>query len=192
MVFTTGKYGVAAAADAAFAQSDIHRLLTSEEGAEILNAWKRVAPAMRQGAALSDLGLSECCIDSSDGLKDACYQIATASNVNIVLREESVPIHPITIKVAHNLGIDPMTLAVGDSVDFRLVFTVSPDKKIELIKVFTDNNWELYEIGEVIAQDVTVPSVQLQTVAGLTPMPGVAWDQSEKTALERVLQSTKS
>lgn len=186
-LYITGTIGLAGAAMAAFAQSDIYKNLTQKETKLLLESWKKVKPAIKQGIALSEKGICHCAIDTSDGLKDGCMQIAKASNVNIELNADQLPIPQVVEKVAKELKVDPITFAVGDSVDFRLLFTVPEKYKSKLINTFNENKWELYEIGKLVSLNVDrIPSVFLYKDHKLIELPGISWDQSEKSALERL------
>ncbi|KYK35559.1 MAG: hypothetical protein AYK19_10540 [Theionarchaea archaeon DG-70-1] len=63
------------------------------------------------------------CIDISDGLSSELHHIATASNVQIDIYSDKIPIHEDVTKKAHSLGENPITWALKSGEEYELLFT---------------------------------------------------------------------
>jgi thiamine-monophosphate kinase len=185
LLFVTGTVGRAGAALAYFTRGREEHRFPREVEEELAHAWRRVTPALDQGKLLVDAALSQCAIDTSDGLKASCRQLAEASGVDAILRPDLIPVDPLSRQVAEALRVDPLALAVGDSVDFRLVFSTSPAQAPRLWKAFDSQGWELYEIGR-FATPRGRPGVYLQVDGQLVPMPGVEWAQAETLSIDEL------
>jgi thiamine-monophosphate kinase len=186
ILMLTGDIGSAGAALAYFTRGREEgvSLPTSVE-TELINSWRRVKPALKIGTLLIEKDLSQCAIDTSDGLKASCRQIAEASRVDAILYPEAIPISSLAREVAQRLRVDPLAFAVGDSVDFRLVFSTPPDSVATVRSEFANRGWQLYEIGHLV-QPQALPSVYLRTAEGLIPVPGVEWAQSETLSVDQL------
>lgn len=186
-VYLSDHVGAAAAASAWFLRGhDGGRNLDIEAEEALLSSWRRPKPALALGAMLVDQDLSSCAIDTSDGLKAAARQLAEASAVDVVLQPDAIPISPDARKVADLMNLDPLALAAGDSVDFRLLFTSPPDRQLLLQSAFDERGWPLYQVGELRPPSGD-PSVYVAADGGLEEMPGIEWDQSETTTIDRLL-----
>jgi thiamine-monophosphate kinase len=168
----TGSIGTAGAAFRYFGSDVASTSPIKSIHDELLVPWKRVRPALDQARLLVDRGLARCAIDTSDGLKIACRQLAIASGVDIVLFEEKLPIPHCVQLVAHALGLEKVALACGDSVDFRLLFTIAPHDLTTVATLFQERGWQLFQIGE-LRQSVAGPKVTLESPRGLVDLPGI-------------------
>ncbi|ASJ16132.1 thiamine-phosphate kinase [Thermococcus chitonophagus] len=86
---------------------------------------------IEEGKALSKI--ANAAIDISDGLSKELWEIARASNVRIIIDENSLPIHP-TVK---ELTEDPVDIALASGEEFELIFTIPPNKVNEIPFEFT-------------------------------------------------------
>lgn len=185
-LFVTGDVGLAGAALSYFTRAREEGSRFPDEAEEQLaRSWRRVRPAVKQGQMLVEKSLSKCAIDTSDGLKASCRQLAEASKLDAVLYPDRIPIAPLVYDVAEALRVDPLALAVGDSVDFRLVFSVSANLVEDVRREFKDRDWDLFEIGE-LAEPQSSPAVYLKSERGLEPVPGVEWAQSEVMSIDQL------
>jgi len=176
VLFVSGDLGQAGAALRYFnTLTAEQRLMERVEEEILLNSWRRVEPALLQGCLLAETGLSRCAIDTSDGLKVACEQIAEASGVNVILKEEKIPIAKLAKRVAECAGCPAIELAMGDSVDFRLVFSVAPSDIKEVGRQFSERGWPMIEIGRLSRSET--PGAYFETDSGLAPLPGAGWAQ---------------
>lgn len=171
VLFLTGAVGVAGAAFRYF--TTCAGTLTPEEESCLLAPWRRVKPALAQGAALVERGISGCAIDTSDGLKTACRQLAAASNVDVVLNETALPYAPVVADVARLIGCDPVALTCGDSVDFRLLFSASPANRIAVLEMFSQNGWDIFEIGHMSPSRSGEAKAWLSDGRFLREIPGI-------------------
>lgn len=64
-------------------------------------------------------------IDISDGLASEALHICEASGKGCALYEEKIPIDPVTVNMAEELKIDPITAALNGGEDYELLFTVA-------------------------------------------------------------------
>ena len=140
---------------------------------QLLDPWRRVTPALRAGSLLTRYRLSECGLDTSDGLKTSCRILSIASNLDVVLDPKSIPIGPGVYEVARHLAVDPLTLACSDSVDFRLLFTVAPEKLPELERIFDGEGLQRYVIGRMEAsRHMGEPQVLIESDHGYVVLAG--------------------
>ena len=190
ILMLTGDIGSAGAALAYFTRGREEGVsLPISVEVELTNSWRRVKPALKVGRLLVENSLSRCAIDTSDGLKASCRQVAEASNVDAILYPESLPISSLAHDVARKLRVDPLAFAVGDSVDFRLVFSTPPESVATVRSEFAIRGWQLFEIGH-LAQPQSSPTVYLRTEQGLVPVPGVEWAQSETLSVDQLRAQT--
>jgi thiamine-monophosphate kinase len=168
-LYITGTVGLAAAAMAYF-KRDQAQTMRLDESAEyrLLSSWQRVQPAIGQGAFLVKERLSRCAIDTSDGLAVSCQHLAEASRVDIVLSKDSIPIDAETTAVARLLEIDPLRLALSESVDFRLLFSVNANAVPALEREFSARKWPLFRIGDFREASADEPTVWVSESGQLT------------------------
>jgi thiamine-monophosphate kinase len=186
LLMVTGDVGTAGAALSYFTRGkEEGMVLSTEIEAQLANAWRKVKPALKIGQLLVEKRYAKCAIDTSDGLKASCRQIAEASNLDAILHADAIPISQLARQVATGLRVDPLAFAVGDSVDFRLVFSCHPSIADELRREFAERNWSLHEIG-YLARPQSAPTVYLKTAEGLRPVPGIEWAQSETLSVDQL------
>jgi thiamine-monophosphate kinase len=172
LLFVTGSVGTAGAAYRYFRQQDDQQIpISADLRAELLQPWKRVQPAISQGRFLAESGYAKCAIDTSDGLRTACRQLAISSHLDIVLDRDAIPIAPATKQLALLWNVDEIALACGDSVDFRLLFSATRNNVSAIRQHFDVNEWELFQIGYFRAPSAE-PSVFLRAGGSCVPLPG--------------------
>ncbi|MHB1591230.1 MAG: thiamine-phosphate kinase [Sulfuricella sp.] len=188
-LFLTGTVGAAGAAIAYFYRGR-HQGVQVDSATEqrLADSWRRVRPAVAQGIWLSESGCCRCALDTSDGLKAGLSEIAARSNVDVVLRADAVPVDPAVRVVAEAMKLRPLELAISDSVDFRLLFSVSEEHVPAVVDEFSRQGWELHEIGWLRAAIEKEPRVVLNGRAGDEELPGIPWDQSDTTVVDRLLR----
>lgn len=187
-LFITGSVGLAAAALAYFTKlkknGSFHLSPSKEQ--ELAISWKRVKPALKQAQFLVNKKYSCCAIDTSDGLKASLRQIAKASSLDAVVDLEKVPIDDLTASIASAMKVNPFGLAIGDSVDFRLLFSTPKNKVDEMLEGIKKQGWDVCHIGE-FRDPVGEPGAWQNIENNLKILPGVEWDQSETPTIERLL-----
>jgi thiamine-monophosphate kinase len=131
--------------------------------------WRRVEPALAHGAYLAESGLSQCALDTSDGLYTSCRLLAQASGVSMVIDASAIPVGIGVAEVGQILNQDPIALACSDSVDFRLLFTVPEAAVVALEAGMKQASLPIYAIGSVIKAGDR-PQVYLSRDGRLEPM----------------------
>ncbi len=125
VIVVTGHFGASRAGQA--------ELLHSEAGAKrrfehnsCLGKHVRPEPRLKESWAMANqIGSRGALMDASDGLADALFQIARASNIGMTIDLEKVPIAAETKKIAKNYGADVFEWALYGGEDYELVGTLS-------------------------------------------------------------------
>lgn len=175
----TGPTGLAGAAMQLAALS-MHEMLPTY--AQLLQKWRRVEPRIAHGRIFSLSGSVTACVDTSDGLKGAVETLAESSRVRIEIDEALVPIEPGVEAAARLMGVDPLTLVFGDSVDFELVCAVKAGSFAGLRDLCQAASLDLLPIGRVVDGS----GAALITGAGEARLPGEAWRHQEPVGEGRV------
>ena len=63
-------------------------------------------------------------MDISDGLASELMHIGTNSDQGMTIYENKLPIDPLTVSTAEELGLDPTIAALNGGEDYELLFTV--------------------------------------------------------------------
>jgi thiamine-monophosphate kinase len=190
-VYVSGQVGRAGAALAYFLRGrPSGRLLPVETEDRLASAWRKPVPALALGAMLSENGLSRCAIDTSDGFKAACRQLAEASACEMILEEKSIPLDPLAVQVADLLEVDRLALAVSDSVDFRIVFTASEQLRSSLEAACKQAGLSVFRVGS-LRRAGAAPGVYLLSNGERLALPGVEWAQSEIPSIDQLNDPAK-
>lgn len=108
-------------------------------------------------------------IDISDGLASEILHICTGSKTGCALYEDKIPIDPLTVTTAREMGIDPTTSAMNGGEDYELLFTIR-SSDYEKIRVMTD----VTVIGYMTNEN---EGVHLITRSGTqVPLTAQGWD----------------
>ncbi len=115
--------------------------------------------------------------DISDGLASEVHEIASASNVGVVVEADKIPISTAARKVAEIYGENPLDFALFGGEDFELVFCISGGEE-----------WALTEAAERTGVDITVcgrvversKGVKLLKGDQLVPLYPLGWDHFSK------------
>jgi thiamine-monophosphate kinase len=185
-LYITGTVGAAGAAVAYFYRGRHQGVRLRQETEERLrDSWRRVMPAIKQGQWLVKNGASRCALDTSDGLKAGLSEISARSGVDVVLVPAAVPVDPAAQAVAEAMRLSVLDVALSDSVDFRLLFSV-PDATAPVVEAgFQENGWELYQIG-YLRKANGMPRVVAVGGQRDEEIPGIAWDQSDDATVDRL------
>jgi thiamine-monophosphate kinase len=171
-VFVSGVTGVAGAAMKYFrarATGAERDSVTPAMEAQMIDAWRRPRAEVELGMALAASGVVTACQDTSDGLKGTLEQIADASGVGIDVDASAVPVSDVVTAAAPVVGESASAITFGDSVDFRLVFTV--DGSLSTVRAAARFPG-CHLIGRVSEE----AGVRLLGADGTaTPVPGRAW-----------------
>ena len=187
-VYLSDATGIAGAALAYFTEGKRRRKLSSGAERLLMDSWRRVRPELALGQRLVDERLSACATDTSDGLKAACRQVAEASAVDIVVDTGSVVVHDVVHEVARALNVDALAMALSDSVDFRLMFTVTEAAQASAeFKQLRRDYPRLHPIGHVAAKSGEIGQCALQEGTRRRELPGVEWEQGEVASIDRLI-----
>lgn len=187
-VYLSGDIGTAAAAVAWFRRGREDRArLDGDVEQRLLAAWRRPTPAIELGRLLTAEKLSACALDTSDGLKAAARQLAEASTADVVLTPDALPISSAAYRVAEAMGLDPLALAAGDSVDLRLLFTVPEDRAEALATAVDRAGLRVHRVGQ-ITKAIGKPGAFLEVAGERAPVPGIEWEHSERMTIDRLIE----
>lgn len=171
LLCATGPTGIAGAAMSYFRTGRQSAEIERDHRDTLLASWTRPQARVREGVELGDSGLVTSCQDTSDGLKAAVETIAAASGVGMTVDERLIEPTPEVGAVSDFLGVDPLPIVFGDSVDFELVFTLPTRNLDRLTDLFAAEHLAFSVIGQVTAQDVLLRKRDGSHV----PLPGKAW-----------------
>ena len=115
---------------------------------------QRPDPQIELGEQLRQLGVHSM-NDISDGLGSELNEIASASNVSILVEESAIPLHEETYALAKHLQTKPVDYALYGGEDFQLVFT-APKSLVPKL----ENLAGITLIGEVVTGP---PKVEMVT-----------------------------
>jgi thiamine-monophosphate kinase len=92
--------------------------------APCVERYRRPHPRLKLGALLGRTRSASACVDLSDGLSDGLRQIASASDVGILIEADRLPISSGGRRIFGLMGQDPVTAALAGGDDYELLFTV--------------------------------------------------------------------
>jgi len=136
--------------------------VTGPLGGSILGRHMTFSPRIHQARELASGFPLTAMIDLSDGLSRDLAHICQQSNVGAIVDAGAIPIHPDAIEQSCHDNRSPLHHALHDGEDYELLFTCADpcDKAIR--------------IGRITAEQ----GIQLQTPAGLEPLPPLGWEHS--------------
>lgn len=126
-LLVTGKIG-AAAAGFAYLSAEGQQKIKPESAAELTWAQLQPQPRVREAAVLVRSGLIGAMNDLSDGLASELHEIVQASGCGAQIRAERLPVSPVAVSLARQLGADPLHWALYGGEDYELLFTVPGGK----------------------------------------------------------------
>lgn len=184
LVCVTGYAGVAGTARIYFEIAKKRGFELSDELEDyLIHSWRRPQARLQEGILLSSQHLASACQDVSDGLKTTIEELASASKAGIVVYEDKLPIHPVTLSIADFFGISPSKIAMSDSVDFNLLFTVPEGKISSTHEIFKDRDLSYTVIGRVTNN----PECKLITKTGEVPLPGIGWNHQQDNIIQSIV-----
>jgi thiamine-monophosphate kinase len=161
--------------------------LNKNDESVLIRSWTRPVARIEEGCILTHSGVGNGCQDVSDGLKQTVEQMSEASGVNFIVYEEGLPIHPITKRVASYLNIDPTHLAMSNSVDFQLLFTINSRNLSKCKRAFLRKKKSFTVIGQ--ATNKTENRLKRRD-GSLVPLPGFVWNQNFGDVTSQILNSS--
>lgn len=127
-------------------------LLPPEICAKMLNAHLEPFPRLREGRLLAQRRIASALDDISDGLAKEVREIAEASGTGALLHAAALPEDDALQYAARALGQDPLTWILGGGEDYELVFTIPPDRMMELKQLRAPGGPPVTVIGEIVDQ----------------------------------------
>ena len=142
-LYVSGTIGTAAAGLAM-----LKRNLVESAGVEsCITRYLRPEPRVRLGLMLSRNRAASACMDLSDGLSDAVYQMAEASGVGARIDVGALPIEPCAREVLGTGGDDPIVEAITGGDDYELLVAVRPRTRSRLAAAIRHGGVPLTRIG---------------------------------------------
>ena len=111
----------------------------------------RPEPRIRLGTLLARNRAATACMDLSDGLSDAVYQVAEASGVGAIIDGDALPIDPAARAVFESHGVDALEAAIAGGDDYELLAAVRPRTRRRLAAPIRHGGVPLTMIGRCTA-----------------------------------------
>ncbi len=110
----------------------LHLLLNEKLSQDLLNhplvrRYNTPCHRAREGRAVGLSGLASAMIDTSDGFMGDLGHICDESGVGAVLSQKALPLSDALKSAARHLGKEPIDLFLGESDDYELIITCTPE-----------------------------------------------------------------
>jgi len=149
LVWVTGSPG-SACAGLELLRSGV-RASQQPQWTSLIAAYLSPVPRVREGRALAATRVVSAMTDTSDGLIGDLHHLVERQHIGILLREESLPIGEALTEAALRLGRSPLSLLLGPSDDYELLFTVAPGSAEQTLRTLEEiSKVAVWPIGEVI------------------------------------------
>lgn len=156
LLFVTGYLGESAAGLDYLLHQELRNSQFSEQEKEeiiapLVLAHQRPLPHIRQGQLLAEYALEHSIAlnDVSDGLASEAYEIASSSNINIIIEKEKLPLSKALHTYATQTEQSPYDWVFNGGEDFVLVGTMPASIVDQVKKSFQAQNLSFYSIGYV-------------------------------------------
>jgi thiamine-monophosphate kinase len=106
-------------------------------------------PRVKEGQVLAERGIPNAMIDISDGLLADLNHIVEQSGVGAEVDLSGVPRSPEFQIWARDFAADPLSLALSGGEDYELLFSVSPEKSIQVAQLSQELDVPLTCIGRL-------------------------------------------
>ncbi len=147
VVITTGNSGLSRAGLYALEHSEALKNTDKKVKEKLVHSHLMPEPKLKEGRVIIESAKSKMAMmDTSDGLADALYQMASMSGVSFEIDLDSVFIDKDLQLIAQIAKVDPFKWVFFGGEDYQLVATVTP----EHWKILKEKNIGLLKIGEVI------------------------------------------
>lgn len=146
-VFVTGPLGLSA--------GGLHGMLPKPDGGRnllpppqrLVRAHRRPRPSVRAARLLAERGWASSLNDVSDGLASEAWEIAEASGVALVLREEALPLSGELAAYAAACGKDPLDWMLYGGEDYVLLGTMRRESEASVREAFRAEGMPFFVIG---------------------------------------------
>jgi thiamine-monophosphate kinase len=128
----------------------------ASSASSVVEKYLRPEPRLRLGVLLGRNRAAAACMDLSDGLTDAVYQIAEASGVGAVIDADALPIDPVAAAVFQTLGLDAVTESITGGDDYELLVAVRPRARGRLSAAMRHGGTPLTRIGVCTGEPAVV------------------------------------
>lgn len=118
----------------------------------LVNKHLEPQPQPALGQALAATGWITSMNDVSDGLASEILEITTASQVGCVVDDAEIPISVPLFRLAAQLNLDAMELALFGGEDYQLVFTIKPEHLESIEQVAAELGQPVTVVGQITEQ----------------------------------------
>jgi len=127
--------------------SSVSSVVESSAVNKCIERYLRPEPRVRLGLMLSRNRAASACMDLSDGLSDAVYQVAEASGVGARIEAGALPIEACAREALAAGGGDPIVEAITGGDDYELLVAVRPRTRSRLAAAMRHGGVALTRIG---------------------------------------------
>jgi len=171
LIMVTGELGGSAAGLALLLGEGKASLVSPGIFREVKEAHLSPIPEIEEGRIIAQNKLATAMIDISDGLSSDLTRICEASRVGAKVYASQIPLLPAAESVAKLLKKNPLDFALYGGEDYKLLFTVSPEK-VEIARnlLYTELKTKVTEVGVIREEQEGIKLKDLQgKVADLQP-----------------------
>lgn len=178
-LFVTGRLGAAAAGR--YLAHDHSEDVPSDARAVLLQAWHHPQARIAEGRLLASTGGATACIDLSDGLHQDAGHIANASELDVELRADLLPIPDEVKEAAEAKDQDAIVWAAAWGEDYELLVALDPEQADEIAwRVHHETGTPMTEIGRVTTPKAEAPAVRwIDDRGNEVEGPEGGWDHFE-------------
>jgi len=171
LIMVTGELGGSAAGLILLLEGEKYSSIPLNIVKEVKLAHLSPVPRIKEGRIIARGKLATSMIDISDGLASDLTRICEASNVGAKVYASEVPIFPAAKEVGSLIKKNPLALALYGGEDYELLFSASPEKADDIIKLFKKElGTKVSIIGEIRDKQEGIKVEDLQgKVVGLQP-----------------------
>ena len=164
-VFVTGYLGSSAAGLELLLDKGREGFFNEEEH-QLVKLHQEPFPQVQVGRICAGMLVRLALNDVSDGLASEAHELAEASEVTLIIREEDIPFHPALR--ATKEAAEMLEYACNGGEDFQLIGTICDSKVEELVQKGKKAGVSIHKVGEV--QPKSDHPVYIQRQKGIEPL----------------------
>jgi len=150
LIMVTGELGGSAAGLTLLLEGEKYFSIPLNIAEKVKSAHLSPVPRIKEGRIIAREKIATSMIDISDGIASDLTRICEASAVGAKIYASEVPIFPEVKEVGRLIKKDPLALALYGGEDYELLFTVSPEKADNIIKLIKKElDTKVSIIGEI-------------------------------------------